>query len=150
MIKAPLPHGSDGALGANFEVIITHEDLTEATANTAQTLTVPIEDKMSFEVVRAILDEKFEDTADAAFNTTALIVGDGGSTSRFLASMELNVNGSEVTMKNGTGTSLVYTTSDTIDFTFASMAAKSLSSLNRGRIRLQCKVIDGRKPIAAP
>lgn len=149
MIKAPLPHGSDGALGANFEVIITHEDLTETATNTTQKLTLPIEDKMSFEVVRTILDEKFEDTTDAAFNTTALIVGDDGNTARFLASQELNVNGTEVTMKNGTGTALVYTTTDTIDFIFASMAAKSLSALNRGRVRLQCRVIDGRKPIAA-
>lgn len=150
MIKAPLPHGSAGALGANFEVIITHEDLTETAANTTQKLTMPIEDKMSFEVVRTILDEKFEDTADAALNTTTVIVGDDGNTARFLASQELNVNGTEVTMKNGTGTSLVYTATDTIDFIFGSMAAKTLAQLNRGRIRFQCRVIDGRKPIAAP
>lgn len=150
MIKAPLPHGSDGALGANFEVIITHEDLTETTANTTQKLTFPIEDKMSVELVRTILDEKFEDTADAALNTTTLIVGDDGNTARFLASQELNVNGTEVTMKNGTGTSLVYTTTDTIDFIFGSMAAKTLAQLNRGRIRCQFRIIDGRKPIAAP
>ena len=150
MIKTPLPFERQAVIGAGFEILVTHEDLTETTANTTQKLSFPIEDKMSVELVRAIVDEKFEDTTDNAFNTTTVICGDDGNTARFLASMELNVNGSEVTFKNGTGTSLVYTATDTIDLIFASMAAKSLSSLNRGRVRFQFKIIDGRKPTPAP
>lgn len=151
MIKAPLPNSSAGALGgANFEVIITHEDLTASVADATQTLTVPVEDKVSFEILRVILDEKFQDTADAANNSTAVVAGDGGSANRFLTSTELNVNGTEVNMKNGTGTALVYTTSDTVDFVFTPASGKTLSALNRGRVRFQCRVIDGRIPSAKP
>lgn len=129
---------------ADLEVLITHEDLTEATANTTQKLTFPIADRMSVELSRVILDEPFEDTTDAAFNTTAVIVGDDGSTNRFLTSTELNVNGAEVYLKNGTGTNLVYTAADTIDFIFASMAAKNLAALNKGRVRFMFKIADER------
>lgn len=150
MLKTPLPIETSADRGVNFEVLVTHEDLTEATANTTQKLTFPIEDKMSVELVRAIVDEKFEDTTDAAFNTTAVICGDDGSTNRFLASMELNKNGAAVTMKNGTGTSLVYTASDTIDFIFASMAGKNLAALNKGRVRFQFRIVDARRVAPAP
>jgi hypothetical protein len=149
MKVAYLPYETRIAERADLEVLITHEDLTETTANTTQKLTFPIAAKMSVECARVIIDENFEDTTDNAFNTTTVIVGDDGSTARFLASTELNANGTYVPLKNGTGTSLVYTTTDTIDFIFASMAAKNLNALNRGRARFLFKINDERKVLAA-
>ena len=83
------------ATGFTHRVRITHEDLTETTANTAQTIaiyTVKARDYVQDAAFNLV--EKFEDTADNALNTTTLIVGDDGDTARYIASAELNVNGS--------------------------------------------------------
>ena len=144
MKLSPLPLESAVAEQANFELLVTHEDLTETTANTAQTLTFPIAAKMTVQCVRMILDEPFEDASDNAFNTTTVIVGDGGSTNRFLTSTELNVNGTEILLKLGTGTTLAYDTTDTIDLIFGSMAAKSLSDIDTGRARFLFRIHDER------
>jgi len=132
----PLSNMEQAARGGNFEVHYSHEDLTEATANTAQTLTVDVLAGMSGEVVENIIDEAFEDASDAAFNTTALIVGDGGGDDRLLTSTELNKNGTEVLYKKGTGVAFPFTADDTIDLKFAAMAAKSLVDIDKGKGRL--------------
>jgi hypothetical protein len=140
----PLSLVEQAARGGNFELFYSHEDLTETVAETAQTLTFPIKAKMSVEVIENVVDVAFKDASDAAFNTTPLIIGDGGSTSRFLASQELNVNGTEVLFKKGTGTSFPYTSDDTVDLTFGSMAAKSLVDIDTGRGRVLLNIQDQR------
>lgn len=88
--------------GANVRVEVTHADLTEATANTAQTLALlTVDAKMAVRLVKAVLVTPFKDASDAAFNTTPITVGDGSDVDRLLASMEMNVNGSEVLLKPG-------------------------------------------------
>lgn len=134
--------------GANWAAYWSHEDLTETTANTAQVLTFPIAARMSAQVVQSIIDVPLEDESDNAFNTTTLIVGDGDNDDALLTSQELNVNGSEVPLKRGTGTVTVYTESDTIDLTFGSMAAKSLSNLDKGRGHVLLNIQDAR--VVAP
>jgi hypothetical protein len=141
----PLGLQEQAARGGNYEVEYSHEDLTEAAANTAQTLTVTIAAKMSAQVVEHVIDVPFKDASDAAFNSTTVIVGDGGSTNRLLTSTELNENGTEVLFKKGTGTDYVFTADDTIDITIASMAAKSLSDIDTGRARLLLNIQDRRE-----
>lgn len=88
--------------GANVRVEVTHADLTEAATNTAQTLALlNVDAKMAVRLVKAVLVTPFQDASDAGFNTCAATVGDGSDVDRLLASMELNVNGTEVLLKPG-------------------------------------------------
>lgn len=124
--------------GANLVVELTHECLTEAAANTAQTIALfDVGAKINLvSLTRAELVVPFENTADAAFNTTPIIVGDDGDTARFLVSMEINVNGTEVIEKGGVAVQYNYTAANTVDIVFGSMAAKSLVDINKGKLRL--------------
>lgn len=88
--------------GANVRVEVTHADLTEATANTAQTIPLlTVGAKMAVRLVKAVLVTPFKDASDADFNTCPATVGDGSDVDRLLASMELNENGTEVLLKPG-------------------------------------------------
>lgn len=130
-------HERDQLGGATHLVIISHEDLTETTANTAQVLSpFTVADGDLVGCVGAKLIEDFQDASDAAFNTTAITSGDGGDADRFLTSMELNVNGTEIDTKAGVAGLYAYTTADTVDVTFNSMSAKSLSNLDAGEVHL--------------
>lgn len=87
---------------ATHVCVLTHEDLTTADANTAQVipvLTVPANSLVR--VVKSELKVAFKDASDAAFNTNALTIGDGSDADRLLPSTELNVNGTEVILKQG-------------------------------------------------
>lgn len=123
--------------GATHRVVITHADLTETTANTAQVLS-PLTVGLGSLVkcVCAIMVDDFEDASDAAFNTTAITAGDGGSANRFLASMELNVNGTEVDFKAGVDTFYGYESADTVDVTFNAMSGKALNDIDNGEVHL--------------
>lgn len=115
---------------------ITHEDLTEATVNTAQDIplfTTPAS-KCSVEVVKDVLVTPFKDESDEAFNTNAMIVGDAGDPDRLLASQELNGNGAKVLKKQGTGTAQVYTEATVINANIAAMAAKALANIDTGEV----------------
>jgi len=125
--------------GFTHLIKITHEDLTETTANTAQTFTLPVEDGSLFAVIATSLVEAFEDASDAAFNTTPLVVGlTGGDVDLFLASAELNENGTEIDYGTGAAaqgpSGYAFNAADTVDFLFTSMAAKSLSDLDTGEL----------------
>jgi hypothetical protein len=147
MLLTPL--SSEERLNGGFthKVNLTYADLTETAANTAQTIaifTAPVGtviEKVATRVVTA-----FEDASDNALNTTTLIVGDDGNDDRYIASQELNVNGSEVLYKLspvGTTTSpFVYTTANTVDAIFGSMAAKALNDIDTGEVNIYLAVTD--------
>lgn len=120
------------------KIVLTHEDLTTATANTAQTialLSVEAGDVVTHAASKLVT--AFSDASDSAFNTTTLIVGDDGSTNRFLSSTELNENGTEVYYKAGTNTAgFAYTAANTVDAVIGSMAAKSLSDIDAGEVHI--------------
>lgn len=149
MLKvSPLFNEQAAQEGANLEVIITHEELTETTAATAQVIPLFKVDALyqQVECIRAELQEPFEDTADAANNTTAASVGDGGSVARLLASTEFNRNGTEVYIIAGTGTKYVFGAADTVDLAVSAPAAtKTLAALNKGRLRLLFRLFDSRE-----
>lgn len=147
MKVTPLGNEEAAQLDANLVVEITHEDLTEATDATAQVIPlfkVPASFQL-VELVRTELRVPFENTAEAGNNTTAITVGDGASAARFLASQELNRNGTEVYLKAGTGTKYIYAAEDWVDLTVAAAAAAtSLAELNKGKVLLYFKVFDSR------
>jgi len=121
--------------GFTHRIKILHTDLTQATANTAQV--IPMINVVPGTIVTKAathLKTAFADSADAAFNDVQVTIGDGGLANRFLAAQQVNLNGTEVTTKGGTGTIFGYTEADTIDITFNSMAAKALLSLDAGEL----------------
>jgi hypothetical protein len=130
------------AIGFTHMVEITHADLTQASNATAQVLqALPVNPGDVVQEVATRLVETFEDTADAANNTNTVEIGDDGTTNRFLASQELNKNGSNVTYKAGTGTRLAYTVADTVDVKFnAPAAGKNLLALNKGKLHVFIRV----------
>lgn len=129
--------------GATHRANITHADLTEATVNTAQVIQLaPVINGSLVKVKGALLKTPFKNSADAAFNTTAVTVGDGNSADRFLTSTELNANGAYVTAKAGVAGDFAYTGADTVDITFNAMAAKALSSLDTGELDVFLALVD--------
>lgn len=115
--------------------IITADDLTQATANTAQTIDLCAL-KAGDIIARAIgvPVTPFRNTLDAAFNSDTVSFGDTGSATRHLAATEANVNGTFLRVIGNTA--FLYTTADTLRVTVNSMAAKSLVSINRGEYHI--------------
>lgn len=134
MIAYELPAETKAATGYTHKAIVDHVDLTETTANTAQSITLLT--LAAGDVVRAgayKLVTPFQDTADSAFNTTAVTLNAAGSA--LISATETNVNGTEVFYKAHTATvPLTATSSSTVAASFASMSAKSLSALNAGEV----------------
>jgi hypothetical protein len=134
--------------GATHFIDVSAADLTQTTANTAQTL-VPANFRAgdAFQLVAMKLVEPFENTADAAHDTTTLSVGDDDSATRYLASTQLNANGSTVSFAAGalTAPCFVYTAAKELRLAFGSQTAKSLSNLNKGRVLLFIKKVDLRR-----
>jgi len=131
------------ALGASHRIVITQEDLTQTTVNTAQV--IKLLDIPAGGLVRNVytkLQARFANTADTDLNTTALTIGDAGTANLFLASQELNVNGTEVRFKAGTGTQKAYDAAAVLNATFGSMALKSLADLNAGEVHIFVELID--------
>jgi hypothetical protein len=129
-----LPAETKAATGYTHKAIVDHVDLTETTANTAQSITLLT--LAAGDVVRAgayKLVTAFQDTADAAFNTTAVTTNAAGSA--LISATETNVNGTEVFYKAHTATApLTATSASTVAASFAAMSAKSLSALNAGEV----------------
>lgn len=135
----PLSKQAQATLGANEEWKITPSDLTETTADTDQTLTVAVDAGDLISVVCHSLKVPFEDASDAAFNSTLISIGDGGDPDRLMAATQINENGTEVLYGSGTGTSYAYLVADTVDILIESMAAKSLSNIDTGDLRIYVK-----------
>lgn len=131
--------------GWTHKITLTHEDLTETNANTAQTITL-LTLPANAAVMHAgfYLETPFQDASDAALNTTTLIVGDAGDTDRLIPSKELNVNGTEIlafATANATDSiPYAYVASTTVSAIFGSMAAKSLSDIDAGKIHIFLQV----------
>ena len=135
MFAYELPAETKAATGYTHKAIVDHTDLTETTANTAQSITLL--SLAAGDVVHSgayKLVTPFQDTADAAFNTTAVTTNAAGSA--LISATETNVNGTEVFYKAHTATAplTVNTGTSTVSASFASMSLKSLSALNAGEV----------------
>jgi hypothetical protein len=99
------------------------------------------------------VSEKFQNTADTALNTTTVSFGDAGSATRFFSAVETNQNGTAVVDTiPGSAPNQVYTAPSQLQFTLNSMAGKSISNLNRGKlyILLELQRFAGPTEKAAP
>ena len=142
MTAYELPANTKAATGFTHQVVVTHEDLTEATADTDQTIALlsvvagDVVEKAAFKLVTP-----FEDASDAAFNDTKVQVGDGTDTDEYIAATQVNENGTEVFFAANVNTvPFAYTAADTVDLLVESMTAKSLSDLDAGEIHIYLAV----------
>jgi hypothetical protein len=116
--------------GFTHVAIITANDLTQATAAAAQVFNlcgIKAGDIMYRAVGVPVV--AFQNTLDGAFNSDTVSLGDTGSATRHLAATEANNAGPLRVIGN---TAFLYTAADTLQLTVNSMAAKSLSNINRG------------------
>jgi hypothetical protein len=158
--------------GATHVAVIQDDDLTTATTNTAQTLTMTIASNQAVQVLWAVCTERFVDNATNAFNSLTMIIGDGTDDDLFLESMQLCKYGTEVLVKPGrswqegvtvtttsaavAGTNFVksvsiaaqtigrkiYTVADTVDFKFTGPTSYAVSALDAGEVRVYLKIVD--------
>lgn len=91
--------------GANYLVVLDVDDLNaETNVNTALTFTnFSVKAGQAVQVIAAQLRTPFGDAATNAHNSTTLEVGDGTDADLYLASMQLNTNGTEVYFQAGNG-----------------------------------------------
>jgi len=139
-----LPEQTAAATGYNWSITLTHEDLTETTANTAQTFEALTVKAGSLVKDAAIyLVTPFKDASDTGFNSNTVTVGDGSDVDRFIAATQVNENGTEVDAKGSANTTpYAYTGADTIDIVVNSMSAKSLSDIDTGELRVLLNLVE--------
>jgi len=122
--------------GANRRIVLTHEDLTQAADNTAQTIALfTAAAKERVKLIGFNLVTPFADASDSAFNNVAITVGDS-DVDLYLASTQVNVNGTEILAGAGTGSEFCYATATAINIIFGSMADKALEDIDTGEIHL--------------
>jgi hypothetical protein len=121
--------------GFTHVAIILAADLTQATAAAAQTFDLcGLKAGDIIYKVAGVPVVPFQNSADAAFNTNTVSVGDTGGVATLMVAAEANENGTEVT---GMGnTAVLYATANTLRATVNSMAAKSLVNINRGEYHI--------------
>lgn len=80
------------------------------------------------------LTTPFQDISDAALNTTTCSVGDSVSATHYISAVELNLNGTEVlNTYPGAVENYKYVAADRLVITLGSMAAKSVSNIDKGK-----------------
>lgn len=120
---------------------ITAGDLTVTANNTAQVLTLGPIAAGAAVLVELRVRTALENTADAAFNSNTVSVGDDNSATSLLAATQTNKNGTVVPVARGTLSS-VYAADTWLKVTVNSMASKALNSLNKGELQLFVKIIN--------
>jgi hypothetical protein len=126
-----------GNSGMTHVCTIDANDLTTAATNTAQTFTLCALKAGDIIIKTAWrLKTAFQNTADAAFNTDTLSIGDTATgVAAHIAAIEVNLNGTEV-FQGFNNTAVHYAAADSLTATFNSMAAKSLKDLNAGEVEI--------------
>jgi hypothetical protein len=138
MLISQLPHNDQLFLGATHYIRVTHEDLTEAAADTDQTLSIAgVAAGEAFRVVNYRLVQAFKDTADGAFNDVQFKFGDDiPDDDRFFTATQVNAGGTPVLYKAGAlSDPYIYTGDAALQLLVENMATpggKSLSSLDEG------------------
>lgn len=128
--------------GYNYRFVITHSDLTESTDNTAQDVTLVT--LPAYSVVKSAatyLKTPFKQSDDASYNSNTVIVGDAGNDDRYIASQQINENGSEVLAQaQASTTPFANTAATAVVAKFASMASYSLADLDTWEIHIFLEV----------
>lgn len=128
--------------GYNYRFVIDHTDLTEATDNTAQNITlITLPANSVIKSAATYLKTPFQKTGTSAYNSNVLIVGDAGDTDRCIASQQLNVNGTEVLAKAHNALPFAYEAATAVVANFASMASYDLAELDAGEVHIFLEVV---------
>ena len=129
--------------GFTHKFLVTFADLaSQTTANTAQAITLKaLPPGTLVKNVALSMPVAFQDLSDTGFNSTAATVGDSGTANLFVTSTELNVNGTEVYNKAGTGTQKAYDTANSLILTVNSMIGKSLSNIDAGKLYVLAEIV---------
>jgi hypothetical protein len=139
-VFAPLPSQTENAAKANLLAVISARNLTEDTADTAQTLTLfKAKAGQSVRLVRWLLKKAAKDPADAAFNSTTVAIGNAGATTRLLAATQANANGSFVKQIGGPvagETVAAVATADASDLATAQALANALKTAHNALVGL--------------
>ncbi len=140
--------------GANRVYTVDYSDLTTATTNTAQTLTVSVPDKSAIRFVMMKLEKAF-DTGNTNFTgSLAVKIGDTSDDDLYLTSTELASDGTEIWKKFGNTVwnsgqatnvtlaygSKVYTSNDYIKCVFTPNAEETVKSNTVGRVKFYFNV----------
>ena len=128
--------------GYNYRFVITHEDLTTAADNTAQDITLIT--LPAYSVVKSAatyLKTPFQLVGTTAYDNNVLIVGDSGNDDRYIASQQVNVNGTEILAQaQASTTPFANVAATAVVAKFASMAAYSLADLDAGEVHIYLEV----------
>lgn len=133
-----LPAETKAATGYTHKAIVTHADLTETAAATAQNLTLlplvagDVVQNAAFKLVAS-----FAQDGDAANNTTTMTLN--GAASAVITSMQSNANGTPVLYKAFTATAPVTVASGTSTVQLAvgaPAAGKTLAALTAGELHV--------------
>ena len=138
MKKIVLSDNESALSGTNYQVVVTADDLTQASTNTAQSINLlPLAIGDVIRGVITYLRVPFQNRLDAAFNSDTVSIGDGGSVTQYTAAAEKNQNGSFVLEDlAAASTWKVYTVADNLVLTMNSMVAKALVNLDIGEIHV--------------
>tara|TARA_Y100001938_G_scaffold138542_1_gene204222 strand:- start:419 stop:889 length:471 start_codon:yes stop_codon:yes gene_type:complete len=139
------------AAGFTHKFAVTHEDLTETSDRTGQTLTVPVSagqivTHVSYKLVTAFNDSGGGDELDVE-------VGDGADPDGYLDNTQGDIHTDQTPASYGHGLGdlvaaggKVYTGADTLDFTFfpdrANNTPYNLAELNAGEIHFYLRILD--------
>ena len=133
-----LPAETKAATGFTHKSIVTHEDLTQTTADTDQTLSLLA--LAAGDVVTTAawkLVTPFKDASDSALNDTKVQLGDTADDDEYIVATQVNENG-EVLFAAAAPASvpLVYTAANAVELLVESMTAKSLSDIDTGELHV--------------
>lgn len=133
---------SAGHLGANLLIEVEYSDFSTTATNTAETLTLDIAAGECFALVYAEVVTEF--VGAAGTDSLTVIIGDGSDDNRFLASLEMATESTELSGKfpPSTTNGHYYEAADTVDFTFTPNAENSTSGFTAGKVRFWCFMAD--------
>lgn len=139
-----LPYETKAATGYTHKIVLDHTDLTTATDNTAQTITlITLPADTIVKDAATHLVTSFQLTGTTAYNSNTIQVGVSGTTDQLIASQQINTNGTPVTSRRFAADNPIgYTASTPIIATVASMASYDLLELNAGEIHIFLAVVD--------
>jgi len=138
-----------GAFGASHVAIITHEDLTETTADTDQVINIyTVADDISASITHAKVVDTFADLSDDDLNDTQMSAGDDDDADGFITAFQVNANGTAalVASRDGAYTDFMvdYAAANHLEVLVESMAGKSLSNIDAGEIHFFIRFLDNR------
>jgi hypothetical protein len=133
--------------GYNYRLDFSYRDIpTGIAANTAKVWAAGFLPavKVSDVVIKTELHLTipFQDISDAAFNTSTISLGDATTATRYINASEANLNGTEVLdVVPGVNQNVIYTAAGQLQLTLNSMAAKTISDLDKGAAYILMQIV---------